>query len=143
MPGNPSGLLHCKCLSTTQGFIITYQICYNVHMKIFIHLLVSALAISIATYLIPGATITIWSSIVVAVVLGIINVFIKPVVKLIALPLTILTLGFFSLVINTLFIILASKIVPGFYISGFWTAFWFSIVLSLINALFNLFQDDD
>ncbi len=112
-------------------------------MKIFVHLLVSTLAIIIATFIIPGATITFWSAFVLAVVLGVINVFIKPVVKILTLPLTILTLGLFSLIINTLFIILASKIVPGFHISGFWTAFWFSIALSLINAFFDLFQDRD
>ncbi len=112
-------------------------------MKIFIHLIVSALAIVIATYLIPGVTVTLFGAIVLAVVLGIINVFIKPVVKIIALPLTILTLGLFSLVINALFIMLASKLVPGFSVTGFWTAFWFSIVLSLINALFNSFKDKE
>jgi putative membrane protein len=110
-------------------------------MKILIHLVVSTLAIIIATYLVPGATVTLLSAVILAVVLGIINIFIKPVVKLIALPITILTLGLFSLVINALFIILASKIVPGFEVAGFWTAFWFSIVLSLINAFFHLFQD--
>ena len=112
-------------------------------MKMIVHLLVSALAIIIATYLIPGATVTLLASIIVAVVLGVINVFIKPIVKLIALPITVLTLGLFSLVINALFIMLASQIVPGFSIAGFWTAFWFSIVLSLINAFFNMFQDND
>lgn len=111
-------------------------------MKIIIHLIVSSLAIIVATYLVPGATITPVSAVVLAVVLGIINIFIKPVVKLIALPITILTLGIFSLIINALFIVLASKIVPGFNVAGFWTAFWFSIVLSLINALFNLFKED-
>lgn len=111
-------------------------------MKIIIHLIVSSLAIIVATYLVPGATITPVSAVVLAVVLGIINIFIKPVVKLIALPITILTLGLFSLIINALFIILASKIVPGFNVTSFWTAFWFSIVLSLINALFNLFKED-
>jgi putative membrane protein len=110
-------------------------------MKIFIHLLVSTIAILIATYIVPGATITLGSAVVLAVVLGVINVFIKPVVKLIALPLTIVTLGLFSLVINALFILLAAKIVPGFSVAGFWTALLFSIVLSLINAFFNFFQD--
>jgi putative membrane protein len=112
-------------------------------MKIFIHLLTSTLAIIIATYLIPGATITPISAVVLAIVLGIINVFIKPVVKLITLPLTIVTLGLFSLVVNALFIILASRIVPGFSVAGFWTAFWFSIVLSLINAFFGFFQESE
>lgn len=112
-------------------------------MKILIHLIVSVVAIIIATYLIPGVTVTLAGAIVLAVVLGIINIFIKPVVKIIALPLTIVTLGLFSLIINALFIILASKIVPGFSVTGFWTAFWFSIVLSLINAFFNTFKDKE
>lgn len=107
-------------------------------MKMFIHLLVSTLAIVVATYLIPGTVITLTG----AVVLGAINVFIKPAVKLIALPLTILTLGIFSLIINALFIMLAAAIVPGFSVAGFWTAFWFSIVLSIINAFFNMLQDE-
>lgn len=112
-------------------------------MKIIVHLFVSAVAILVATYIVPGVTVTLSGSIVLAVVLGVINIFIKPVVKIIALPLTILTLGLFSLVINALFIIIASRIVPGFSISGFWTAFWFSIVLSLVNAFFNLFKDKE
>jgi len=112
-------------------------------MKIFIHLLVSTVAILIATYLIPGTTITLVSAVVLAIVLGVINIFIKPAVKLIAFPLTLLTLGLFSLVINALFILLAAVIVPGFSVTGFWTAFWFSIALSLINAFFNLFQDQN
>jgi putative membrane protein len=112
-------------------------------MKIFTHLFVSALAIIITAYLLPGAIVTLFSALVLAVVLGIINIFIKPFVKIISLPLTIVTLGLFSLVINALFILLADKIVPDFSVSGFWTAFWFSIVLSLVNALFNKFQDSD
>lgn len=112
-------------------------------MKLLTHLLVSAIAIVITAYLLPGASVTLTGAVVLAVVLGVINIFIKPLVKVITLPLTILTLGIFSLVINALFIILASKIVPGFTVSGFWTAFWFSIILSLVNALFNRFQDKE
>jgi len=102
------------------------------------HWIVSALAIGITAYLLPGATVTLVGAIILAVVLGIINVFIKPVVSLLTLPLTIVTLGLFSLVINALFIILAAKVVPGFSITGFWTAFFFSIILSLVNALFGV-----
>ncbi len=112
-------------------------------MKIIIHLIVSALAIIIATYIIPGVMVTPFGAVILAVVLGVINIFIKPVVKIIALPLTILTLGLFSLVINALFIILADKLVTGFSVAGFWTALWFSIALSLINAFFNIFKDKD
>ena len=118
-------------------------ILYNIGMKIIIHLFVSALAIVIATFLVPGASVTLLSAIVLAVVLGIINIFIKPVVKFITFPITLLTLGLFSLVINALFILLAAKIVPGFSVAGFWPAFWFSIVLSLINAFFGMFENDE
>ncbi len=107
-------------------------------MKILIHLFVSTLAILVTAYLIPGASITPLSALVLGIVLGILNTFIKPIVKLITLPITILTLGLFSLVINALFIILAAKIVPGFGISGFWAAFFFSIVLSIITAFFGM-----
>lgn len=102
------------------------------------HWIVSALAIGITSYLLPGAEVGIISALVVAVVLGVINVFIKPIISLLTLPLTIVTLGIFSLVINALFIILASAVVPGFHVSGFWTALFFSIILSFINALFGI-----
>ena len=108
-------------------------------MKIFLHFLVSIIAILVAVYLVPGTSVTVLGAVILAVVLGIINIFIKPIVKLVALPITILTLGIFSLVINAVFILLAAKLVPSFYVAGFWTAFWFSIVLSLINAFFHLF----
>ncbi len=112
-------------------------------MKILIHLIVSALAIVVSAYLVPGIGVTLVGSVVLAVVLGIINIFIKPVIKLITLPITIITLGLFSLVLNALFVILAAKIVPGFTVLGFWPAFWFALVLSLVNAFFNLFKDED
>jgi putative membrane protein len=108
-------------------------------MKTFLHFLVSIVAILIAVYLVPGTSVTILGAVVLAVVLGIINIFIKPIIKLVALPITILTLGIFSLVINAAFILLCAHFVPSFYVAGFWTAFWFSIVLSLINAFFSLF----
>ncbi|MDA8611380.1 phage holin family protein, partial [Candidatus Pacebacteria bacterium] len=68
--------------------------------------------------------------------LGILNIFFKPIIILLTLPINILTLGLFSLVINALLIMLAAKIVPDFIVSGFWTALLFSIVVSLVNAIF-------
>ena len=112
-------------------------------MKHITHWIVSAIAIIISAYLLPGATVTLTGALVLAVVLGVINIFIKPLIKIITLPLTILTLGLFSLVINALFIIIASNIVPGFSVDTFWTAFWFGIILSLVNALFNKMQDSE
>jgi putative membrane protein len=103
-----------------------------------IHWLVSAVAILIAAYLIPGVDITLVGAIVLAVVLGIINVFFKPVINLLTLPLNIVTLGIFSLIVNALLIMLASMVVPGFDVATFWDAFFFSIVVSLVTALFGV-----
>lgn len=103
-----------------------------------IHWLVLVVAILIAAYLVPGVHVTLIGAIVLAVVLGLINVFVKPVIGLLTLPINILTLGIFSLIVNALIILLLAYFVPGFGVTGFWAAFWFSIVVSLINALFHL-----
>lgn len=101
-----------------------------------IHWIVTALAIGIAAYLIPGIEVTLVGALVLAVVLGIINVFLKPIINLLTLPLNILTLGLFSLVVNALLIMLAGSFVPGFTVVGFWPAFFFGIVVALVSALF-------
>jgi putative membrane protein len=105
-------------------------------MKLFFHWLVATLAILIAAYLLPGVTVTLVGAIVLAVVLGIINIFLKPIITILTLPITILTLGLFSLVVNALLVLLAAAIVPGFLVAGFWSAFLFALLLSLINLLF-------
>ncbi len=108
-------------------------------MKIILNWLVSTLAIVIAAYIINGFwadAVTIrsfWAALVAALVLGIVNALIKPVLNLIALPITILTLGLFALVINALMVWLVAAIVPGFSIAGFSVAVIFSLVLSLIG----------
>ncbi len=102
--------------------------------------LVSTIAILITSYLIPGAATTIVGALILAVVLAIINLFIKPLIFVLTLPVNILTLGLFSLVINALLIMLAAIIVPGFAIAGFWSALIFAIVLSLINAVFGTYR---
>jgi len=101
-----------------------------------LHWIVSATAIGIAAYLIPGIEVTLLGAVVLAVVLGIINAFLKPIINLLTLPLNIFTLGLFSLVVNALLIMLAALIVPGFSVAGFWPAFLFGIVVSLVSALF-------
>ncbi|MGE5541206.1 MAG: phage holin family protein [Bacillota bacterium] len=103
-----------------------------------IHWLVSAIAILIAAYLVPGVSVTLVGALVLAIVLGIINVFFKPIITLLTLPLNIVTLGLFSLVVNALLVMLASMLVPGFHVNGFWAAFFFSIVVSLVTALFGV-----
>ena len=103
-------------------------------MQILISWFLSALAIMVAAYLLPGVEITgFFPALAAAVVIGLINTFIKPILIILTLPINILTLGLFTLVINALLIILASKLVPGFQVNGFGWAILFSIVLFFVN----------
>lgn len=100
---------------------------------------ITALVILVVAYLLPGVMVSgLLAALVVAVVLGLINAFIRPLVLFLTLPINILTLGLFTLVIDTLLIMLAGAIVPGFAVDGFWWAFIFSIILSLTNSLFGV-----
>jgi putative membrane protein len=96
--------------------------------------LVSGVAIIIAAYLLPGVAVEgFWAALVTALILGLVNAVIRPVLILLTLPLNILTLGLFTLVINALMIMLAAVIVPGFAVHGFWWALLFGIVLAVVN----------
>ena len=107
-------------------------------MEILVNWIINTLAILCAAYILPGVHITdFFTAFVLAVVLGIINIIFKPLLIIFTLPITVLTLGFFTLVINALLILLAAKIVPGFRVDGFWWAFLFSLVFSTINSFFN------
>lgn len=106
-------------------------------MKIFFHWVVATLAILVAAYIVPGASVTFVGALIAAVVLGALNLFIRPIIVLLTLPINILTLGLFSLVINALLVMLAASLVPGFSVVGFWMAFLFAVVLAIINWLFN------
>ena len=104
-------------------------------MEILISWLVSALAILVTAYVLPGVHIeSIFTALVTAVVLGIINSILKPILLLLTLPINILTLGLLTFVINALLVMLAANIVPGFKVDGFLWALAFSIVLSIINS---------
>ncbi len=103
-------------------------------MSILINWLVSALAVLVTAYLLPGVHVSSFvTALVVAVVLGIINSVVKPILTILTLPITMLTLGLFIFVINALLILLTSYLVPGFTVDGFVWALLFSIVLSLVN----------
>ncbi len=102
--------------------------------KLIGRLLINIFALFVVSYLVPGFTFTEPSAIVVAsVVIGVINTFIRPILQLIALPITLVTFGIFALVINVFLLMLASWIVPGFEIDGLITAFIASILLSLVS----------
>jgi putative membrane protein len=87
----------------------------------------------------PGVLLTGFvSALIVSLVLGLVNAFIKPFLVLITLPINILTLGLFTLVINALLIMLVSYLVPGFKVDGFWWALIFSVTLSITSWLLSL-----
>jgi len=103
-------------------------------MGFLIQWVVSGLAILITAYLLPGVAIEgFLAALVTALVLGLINAVLRPILILLTLPLNILTLGLFTLVINALLIMLASTIVPGFAVQGFWWALLFGVVLAIVN----------
>ena len=102
-------------------------------------ILLSSLAVAIAAYLMPGVHVeSVGIALVVAIVLGLLNAFVKPILILLTLPITVFTLGFFLLVLNALMVMLASRWVDGFYVSGFWSALFFSLLLSFIIKLYLL-----
>lgn len=101
--------------------------------------IVNAVAIVITAYLLPGVRLSgFFAALVTALVLGLVNVFIKPLLLLLTLPLNILTLGLLTFVINALLILLTSAVVPGFQVTGFWWALLFSLVLAIINYALNV-----
>lgn len=105
-------------------------------MGILINWVLSAIAIILTAYFLPGVHVSsLPAALITAVVLGIVNAILKPILVLFTLPLTIVTLGIFMFVINGLLILLVSAIVPGFKVDGFLWALIFSIVLSLINSM--------
>lgn len=76
-----------------------------------------------------------YTALTVAIVLGLLNFFVKPLLVLFTLPITIFTLGLFYLVVNAIIILLCDKLVDGFDVSSFWTALFFSIILSISQSL--------
>lgn len=104
-----------------------------------LQILIIALAVMLTAAILPGIEVkNYWSAIIVAIVLGLLNYFVAPVMEFLTIPITILTFGLFLFVINALIIMLAGYLVDGFKVLGFWWALLFSIVLSLISSLLEM-----
>lgn len=109
-------------------------------VSVLINWIVSAMVIFSIAYILPGIHIADFTSaLVVALVLGIINALLKPILLLLTLPINILTLGLFTFVLNALLILLVSNIVPSFRVDGFFAALIFAIVLSIANTVVHSF----
>lgn len=114
-------------------------------MKWIIKIIVLALVVVVIDrlHLLPGIFIkSFTTSIVLAVVLALLNTFVKPVLTILTIPLTVVTLGLFLLVINVIIIYIADALIDGFRVDGFLSAFWFSIVLAVANWLLSAVLDD-
>lgn len=105
-------------------------------MNLVIKIIISSLAVFLTAYLLPGVEVVSYvTAIWVAIVLALLNGFLKPILIILTIPATVITLGLFLLVINAAIILLADKFVDGFFVDGFWWALLFSLVLSVITSL--------
>jgi putative membrane protein len=104
--------------------------------QIMLKLLISGLAVFFTDWLLSGIDVTNFTNaLLIAIVLAFLNTFLKPVLVLLTIPFTIFTLGLFLLAINAGIILLASKLIDGFFVDGFWWALLFSIILSITTSI--------
>jgi len=113
-------------------------------MNFLLRLLVTAVLVLLIARFLPGVVVDSFAtSVIVAVVLGLLNLFIKPILVILTLPVTVITLGLFLLVINAIIILLCTNIVDGFKVDSFWTALFFSIILSILQSITYKILGDD
>jgi len=112
-------------------------------MNLILRLLINAFAVFVLAHFLNGVTVDGYTgAIIVAMVLSILNLLVKPILIILTLPITVLTLGLFLLIINALIILLADKLIDGFAVNGIWTAVLFSILLSILQSiLHSLFKE--
>lgn len=104
-------------------------------MNIILRIIISAVVAFALSYVLTGVHIhSFVTALILAIVLGLLNLFVKPILILLTLPITLFTFGLFLFVINALIILLASKFVDGFRVDGFWWALLFSLLLSVLTS---------
>ncbi len=105
-------------------------------LRLVMSLLINGLAVWVSAMVVPGVDVrSFGTAVVVAILLTAVNWFVKPILVILTLPVTVLTLGLFLLVLNGLMVVLVSMLVPGFVVSGWWAGFWFSVVLWMVNGV--------
>lgn len=107
-------------------------------MNIILRILIGALALLGVAYLIPGVTVdSFYIAIIAAIILGVLNFFVRPVLFILTLPITIVTLGLFTFVINATLFLFAASFIDGFSVSSFWTALLGSVLVSAATSVGN------
>lgn len=109
-------------------------------MQLIIRILINAVGVLLVAYVVPGIRVAgFGSAVIAAIVIGLINAFVRPVLGFLSIPITVLTLGLFTLVLNALLFWLAAKLTPGFTVTGFWAALIGAILFWLFSWLTNAF----
>ena len=113
-------------------------------MKTVLRILLTAVAVFILSYVLPGVAVAdYWSAVIVAVVLGLLRIVVKPILVILTFPITVVTLGLFLLVINAIIIMMADYFIGGFAVKSFWWALIFSLLLSLLQSiLYSMVEGD-
>ena len=113
-------------------------------MKFLIRILLTGIVVLLLANFLPGVAVTGYiTAVIVAVVLALLNLIVKPILVLFTLPVTIVTFGLFLLVINAVIILLVDAFIGGFVVDGFWVALIFSLLLSIVQAiLFSILPED-
>lgn len=122
-------------------------------MRFLLRVLVNAAALGIATWLFSGISLTggsdqekVITVLLVALIFGIVNAIVKPLFRIVTIPIILLTLGIFLLIINALLLMFTSWLAGvfglGWHVDGFWTALWGSIVISIVSFILNAFLPD-
>ena len=108
--------------------------------RFIIQCLVVALALGATAYILPGVHVDSWTALAVAaLVLGVVNAFVRPVLTILTLPITVVTLGLFLLVVNGLAFALAAWVVPGFTVDNFWWAILGALMVSIFSGFVGMF----
>jgi putative membrane protein len=103
-------------------------------MRILVAFIINIIAVLVTSYILPGIHLrSFWTALWVAIVLGIVNAILRPIIFILTLPINILTLGLFSFIIMGLLVYLVSVIVPGFKVDNFWWAILFALIVAIIN----------
>lgn len=113
-------------------------------MQTLLKILLTAVAVMILAYILPGVEVaSYWSAVIVAVVLALLRLIVKPILVFLTFPITIVTLGLFLLVINAAIILMADYFIGGFAVRNFWWALAFSVLLSILQSiLFSIVEKD-
>jgi putative membrane protein len=108
---------------------------HNIDVKILVQLVISTITVLVAANILPGVHVAnIMTALIVAIVFGVLNAVLKPILVLLTLPITILTLGLFLVILNIVLVFATASIVPGFQVDGIFQALLFVIIVSLVGG---------